>query len=280
MVMAVGLLLVANNEARSDDAADKEGVQKILDATTDKQRSVSKKRIVTFMWSKNDHAKGTHSYRAFAEKWKGLLDKVDNVSCELVNGFPKSEQWDKTDLMVVYLTQKFLSDEQYATIDKFQKRGGAMMVIHQGLVHRKHGDKWADRIGFAYSFQKPVISRWERHKETITLDTDSGIFKGFPKTIQYNDELYWFLVKGRQGKITVLGHTRFPKQRKGDKTQSPVFWTVEHGNGIDQARVFACVIAHNDTIHDNAHFRIALLRATAWCLKEPFEPFKPLVFEK
>jgi type 1 glutamine amidotransferase len=50
-------------------------------------------------------------------------------------------------------------------------------------------------------------------------------------------------------------------------------WRTERNTG----RVFGTVLGHNYFTFNDPYFRIILLRAMAWTLKESFDPFKPLV---
>jgi type 1 glutamine amidotransferase len=267
------LLLLTGNPLPAAEPGS--NIQSVLQATTGKA-GLSKPRVVTLQWSRNDHPPNTHGYQYFAKKWKGLLDQVDGLSCILVEGFPDAEQWAKSDLVVVYLTQKFLDEKKFAIMDTFIKRGGDLMVLHQGMVQRKQCQAWAERIGIAYQFVEPKRSKWGPHEAPVTLDTGHAIFKGFPGKIQYKDELYWDLIRGTRGTIKVIGHTRAPRQAEDDPTTSPVFWTVEDGTGDTQSRVFGCVIGHWDAIFDDPYFRTALLRGTAWSMGESLEPFEAL----
>lgn len=247
-------------------------VQSILSATEGKA-TLGKPITVTLQWSRNDHPPKTHGYKYFAEKWKGLLDQVDGVTAHLAEGFPDAAQWQKSDLVIVYLTQQFLDEKKFRIMQDYIARGGDLIVLHQGMVQRKHSEKWADVMGIAFQFGQPKSS-WGKHADPIYLNTEHPIFAGFPKTLQYKDELYWNLIQGKRGKVNVIGHTRAPKQAADDHTKHPVFWTVEEGSGEDQSRVFGCVIGHWDSIFDEAHFQIALLRATGWVLGESVKPFE------
>ena len=264
--------------ACADEPAPNDVVKKILSAKSERGGKISAPRKVLLCWSKPDHPKGTHGYEKYAKTMGTLLSKVDNVDAQAVKGFPTDEQWADADLMVFYLTQNVLSDAQYKQLDEHFKRGKSVMVLHQGLVQRKHYKRWADCIGFAFSWDPgKKRSRYGRHNNPVTLDTTHEIFSGFPKSVTYKDELYWNLQKGEHGKITVLGETAAPGPKSDERW--PVFWTVEHPAGEKPAggRVFCSVVGHFDEVPNDPVFRAILLRATAWCLNEPFEPFKPLV---
>ena len=50
-------------------------------------------------------------------------------------------------------------------------------------------------------------------------------------------------------------------------------WTKEVG----RSRVFVSSAGHNYFTFNDPYFRIILLRAMAWTMRESFDPFKPLV---
>lgn len=253
-------------------------IEKILSSTRQADAKISAPRSILVCWSKPDHGKGIHAYQEFAEMMNGLLNKVNKIEAKAVEGFPSSEQWAKADLVIFYLTQNQLSDAEYTLLDSHLRQGKSVIVLHQGLVQQKNIDRWANRIGYAYSWDKADESKWGPMDGTITLDASHQIFSGFPASFRLKDELYWNLKKGDRGKITILGETGTPGDAKSEKIW-PVFWTVEHPaqGGAEEARVFCSVVGHIDDLHDAPYFRTILLRAVSWCLREPFSSFETLV---
>lgn len=260
----------------AEDAFSPEVMEKLLRTTRQPGAVVSAPRSILVCWSKPDHGKGIHAYQEFAVLMSSLLKKVDKIEAKAVEGFPSSEQWIKADLVIFYLTQNQLSDAEYALLDAHLKQGKSVIVLHQGLVQREGIDQWADRIGYAYSWDKADESQWGPMDGVITLDASHEIFSGFPASFRLQDELYWNLKRGERGKITILGETGTPGDAKSEK-KWPVFWTVEHPvEGSDkEARVFCSVVGHVDDLHDAPYFRTILLRAVSWCLRESSNPLYP-----
>ena len=98
------------------------------------------------------------------------------------------------------------------------------------------------------------------------------------------DEHYWALT-GELDKITVLATSQAgpvrgskgpPKPEELDGKEWPLFWTKEVGKG----RVFGSIPGHNLFTFNDPYFRIVLLRAMAWTMRESFDPFKPLVTQE
>ncbi len=279
-LLAVILIsLAAARLAPAEDVLSETEIRKILTRQPNRKGAVSSQRRVLLCWSPADHPAGTHAYEGFAKSLAATLDKVEKISASPVKIFPTDEQWKDADLVVFNLTQKFLSGARLKKLDEHLNRGKSLMVIHQGLVQRRGYDNWADRVGYAFSWDRsPAKSKWGKGDLEIGIDTSHEIFRGFPKRVAVNEELYWNLKKGTRGRITVLGETAAPKSNgAGKKLKWPVFWTVEHSAkaGVKPGRVFCSVIGHFDEVQAGPAFRLVMLRAVAWCLDEPFTPFKP-----
>ena len=272
------LLLSLSASMMAEDSFSPDVMEKILSTTRQADAGVSAPRSILVCWSKPDHGKGIHAYQEFAKMMSALLNKADKIEAKAVEGFPSAGQWAQADLVIFYLTQNELSDAEYALLDAHLKQGKSVIVLHQGLVQRNRIDQWANRIGYAYSWDKSDESEWGPMNGDITLDASHEIFTGFPASFPLKDELYWNLKKGDRGKVTVLGETGTPGDANA-KTKWPVFWTVEHPaeGGAKEGRVFCSVVGHIDDLHDAPYFRTILLRAVSWCLREPFAPFEPLV---
>jgi type 1 glutamine amidotransferase len=263
-----------------------EQIKGILQAEGKPKGGISSPKQILFCWSKPDHPKHVHSYHSFAKSFSANLGKIKNVQTTTVEGYPNTNQWKSADLVVFNLTQNNLSGDQLAAMDDHLSQGKSIIVVHQALVQRKGYDEWAKRIGFAFSWDTPPArSKWGRGKLKISLDTQHDIFRGFPETIEVSDELYWNLRAGTKGKVSVLGKTLAPKEKKNpgtDMTKWPVFWTTEHPakKSGKPGRVFCCVIGHPDEVAFSSSFQIVMMRAFAWCLREPSSPFLKRIVDR
>ena len=258
-------------------------IRTILEADGNPKGVLSSARHVLFCWSKPDHPKHVHSYQRFATSFTSKLNEIENVHASTVQGYPTRKQWESADLVVFNLPLNNLSAEQFAAMDAHLNQGGGVVVVHQGLVQRKGYEKWAKRIGLAFSWAPPPSrSKWGKGELEIKLDTKHEIFKGFPETIRVTDELYWNLKSSNEGKVSILGETPAPKKLEApgsnvNTTKWPVFWTVEHSakeKGEKPGRVFCCVISHPDEVAFTSSFQLVMMRAFAWCLGEPSDPFQ------
>jgi type 1 glutamine amidotransferase len=274
---ALALTIVIGHLA-AEDLSHQVIAAKILAAEPINESQKSTPHNIVLCWSKLDHSQGTHGYRMFADSFSVKLGGLSNITATAVEGFPKPGQWAQADLVVFFLTQNSLTDSQYALIDSHLKAGKSIIVLHQGLVQRKRTDDWADRIGYAFSWDKNNRSKWGQFENPITLNTHHPILQHFPPVITFKDEFYWNLQKGTLGTITVLGTCRAPVNKEVSDKKWPVLWTVEHGKVGDakRGRVFCVVIGHFNDMQSNPLYRTLILRGMAWCLSEPFASFAPL----
>jgi type 1 glutamine amidotransferase len=256
--------------------ADEYGLKSLLQSDPGEPQQLSDSKKIVLAWSKDDHPRNTHGYQFFAKTYGAMLSKMEGIEVSDVQGFPSPTDWKGADLVIFYLTIRELDNAQYAQLDTHLAKGKALMVLHQGIVQRGRTGDWADRIGYSYSWGGELRSKWGSFSALVKFDTSHPIFAGFPKSVPYKDELYWRLEKGRRGEIRDIATTQAPGNKEGSDQSWPVYWSVEH-DAVDKApsgRVFGCVIGHFDKYFDDQVFMTALGRGTAWCLYEPFEPFK------
>ena len=200
--------------------------------------------------------------------------------------FPTKEQWALADLVVFYSgLDRAWKKDHYDAIDAYQKRGGGLIFFHLALLQAS-GEELAKRIGLAFGTGSAPDgpTKYGVLPSPVSLTpaaADSPIFERFPSDLELVDELYWNLT-GDPKEVTTLvtspAGPEFatpgpPKPEDLDGQAWPVVWTMEKGPG----RVFATVLGHNYFSFNDPFFRIILLRAMAWTMKEPFDPFKPLV---
>ncbi len=248
-------------------------------------REPSRDLTLVWVWGIDKlHQKETHEYAWVMDRYVNtLLPAVPRVTAIPSMNFPAKELWEKADLVVFYLWPGEKWD--YEPVDAFQKRGGGLIVIHMALMQGA-GDEWSKRIGLAWDRRKDGTA-WGVLPTPVTL-TEAGrtspLFERFPATFDLADELYWRL-KGDPAGVTPLVTAPAgpaiankpldgpPRKEDLDGKAWPVMWTAEVGPG----RVFCSGAGHNYFTFNDPYFRIILLRAMAWTLRESFDPFKPLV---
>ncbi len=250
-----------------------------------RQRVPSRDLTIVWVWGIDKlHEKGTHEYAWVMDRYANeLLPHVPRVTVIPAMWFPKKELWEKADLVVFYLWPK--PNWDYKVIDSYLARGGGLIFIHLAVMQGS-GKELAKRIGLAWD-PRGGATKWGVLASPITL-TEAGrkspIFERFPRQFRLNDEFYWNL-RGDPRGVTVLATAKAgpaiankplpapPDLSKLDGKDWPVMWTREVGQG----RIFVTLAGHNYFTFNDPYFRIILLRAMAWTMRESFDPFKPLV---
>ena len=259
------------------------------------EREPSRDLNIVWVWGIDKlHEKETHEYGWVMDRYVfELLPNVPRVTVTPSYNFPKTELWEKADLVVFYMwphIRNWAGNWDYTDMDRFQKRGGGLIFIHMA-VQENTGVELAKRIGLAWSHTAPgndlKETAWGPLPSPVSLTAAAlthPIFKGFPPTIEFNEETYWHLI-GDPADVTPLVTTPAgptienkvptvpPKLEDLDGKAWPVMWTTEVGKG----KVFVTVAGHNFFTFNDPYFRIILLRAMAWTMNESFDPFKPLV---
>lgn len=249
-------------------------------------REPSRDLNIVWVWGIDKlHEKETHEYAWVMDRYMNvLLPQVPRVTVVPSMYFPKKELWEKADLVIFYMWPR-REGWDYDLIDAYQKRGGGLIVIHMALMQGS-GEEWSKRIGMAWDLKRDG-TKWGVLPTPVTLTEaakESPIFQRFPEKFDVADEFYWEL-RGDPAKITPLVTSPAgpaiankplpgpPKMEVLDGKAWPVMWTTEVGRG----RVFVSGAGHNYFTFNDPYFRIILLRAMAWTMRESFDPFKPLV---
>lgn len=235
-------------------------------------------KIVWVWGTDKNHEPGFHEYAEVKDLFAGLLQQIPRVTVEAVENFPTERQWETADLVVFYLQLNTLLEQDYDQIDSYLRRGGGIVAIHAAMI--QPGQELAARFGLAWD---PGKTQWGALPIPATIDpaTPTGIMKGFPSELNLVDEHYWNLL-GSVDDITVLAtapagvagpSNEPPAKNTLDGKAWPLFWVKE----VSKGRVFGSIPGHNRFTFDDPFFRIILLRAMAWTVRQPFDPFKPLV---
>lgn len=244
--------------------------------------ATSKDRHIVWVWGYDKgHKPGAHDYLRIRDLMTGLLRKVPNVTVDTAYLFPTQTQFNKADLVVMFLHLPQLTAQQYTMFKAFIHRGGGVVAIHETAIIRpaSEGEKLAECLGMAWDEGQ---SKWGAVYDDITIDNQHPIFKGFPDKLWIADEFYWNLNK--IDGVQVIGRVRTgpPNSSAGrvptsmlSRKPSPIFWTLESGKG----RVFGTTLGHNTFSYYDPELRVVLFRAMAWTMRESPTPLMPLVFE-
>src|SRR5437867_6773979 len=137
------------------------------------------------------HGPNQHDHPRFLAEWKELLNQR-GAKADGSMDFPTAQQLDDTDVLVIYAQDGMkVVGEQRADFEKFLKRGGGLVVIHDGVVSGDQNE-WAKKVqGGAW--------RWDGDKKTKWLESDVGIYfvdlkhpivKGV-SNFDWTDEIYY-----------------------------------------------------------------------------------------
>lgn len=232
-------------------------LESILQAATPASKSAETKPLtITLVSGKKDHGPGEHDYPAWQQTWTKLLNKADKVTVDTAKDWPDTEQWKRSDVMVLYLWNHDWSPERYRDLDEFLARGGGVVAIHSALIADSNPEKLAERWGLA---AQPKRTRYRHGPLELEFDSQSGnaIIAGFSQSPMM-DETYWPMI-GDPNRVQVLATTVEEGQSR------PMLWTYQPGKG----RVFASVLGHYTKTLDDPWFQILLLRGIAWAADEP-----------
>jgi type 1 glutamine amidotransferase len=119
----------------------------------------------------------------------------------------------------------------------------------------------ASRIGLSWEPGKTKF----RHGPLELEFAAHAITAGLPKA-KFIDESYWPLVGDPKG-VEVLA------TQVEDGAPRPMAWLREAGKG----RVFCTLLGHYTWTFDDPFFRILVLRAMSWTVREPLDRFDKVV---
>lgn len=208
---------------------------------------------------------GDNDHPAWRRRWSAWLAKAPSVVVETAEDWPGPEQWTRADAVLIYNWKRVWTKEQFAELDSFQARGGALVMIHAAVSEGEEQIALSKRIGLAAQ----IVRTNRRHGplDVKFLGTDA-LVSGF-STATLLDEIYWPLI-GETSRVSLLAAAV-----EQDKDW-PIAWTFETG----KARVFATVLGRRSHTFEDPLVRLMVLRALAWSLKEPLDRFHERIWDR
>lgn len=208
---------------------------------------------------------GQHDGPTFLKEWKPLLTergaKVDGAIA-----FPTAEQLENTDVLVMFTEEGgTIKPDDRANLDKFLKRGGGIVAIHDSVCGND-AQWWKTIIGGAWEHGH---SKWfEGEIGMYYTVAESPITEG-ASNFEFDDEMYYDLHMMPAAKI--LATTWVPDRRAAKNGRlyphvydvAPQMWTYEK----DDHRAFVCIPGHHYKSFNLPHFRSIILRGIAWAGK-------------
>jgi putative membrane-bound dehydrogenase-like protein len=198
------------------------------------------------------HGPGQHDHPRFLKDWVPLLNERGAKATGKI-GFPTAEELEATDVLVFYSQDAgTIKPEDRANLDKFLKRGGGIVAIHDSVVG--NDPHWFKTIiGGAW---ENGHSKWhEGEVGEYFVDTEHPITRGI-SNFDFKDEVYWDLHMMPEAHVLATSfETPF--------LIAPQMWTYEKEN----YRAFVFIPGHEYVSFNLPHFRTLLLRGIAWAGK-------------
>ena len=110
------------------------------------------------------HGPGQHDHPRFLEEYTKLLNER-GAKATGKQGFPTAQELENTDVLVMFLAEGgTVSPEDRANLDKFLKRGGGIVTLHDAVCGTD--PQW---------FKTVVGGAWE-HKHSIWYEGEVGVY--------------------------------------------------------------------------------------------------------
>jgi type 1 glutamine amidotransferase len=241
-------------------------------------------RPITLLLStgKKDHGPNEHDYPKWRGEWSKLLGGAKNVTIAFADEFPKKEQLDKADVLILFNMGLWARDPaNMHLLAEHLGKGKGVVSMHSALCMPKpQSTRLAELIGLSWEFG---ISNFRHGEMDLVLGhPDHPITRGLPRKIHFLDETYWPLV-GDLSRVTVLGEAEErekPKDANSAKKLYPMLWT--RADPETKGRAFVTLQGHYVWTFDDPYFRAILLRGIAWAggaEGDEIYRFEPLILQ-
>ncbi len=216
---------------------------------------------------------GLHDHEVWMNDWKKLLaERGARVDAALQ--FPSAEQLENTDVLVMFAAEAgSIAGEQRVAFDKFLKRGGGVVAIHDAVCGTN--SQWFKTIiGGAWEHG---YSKWfEGEISLYYVDRNNPITAG-AANFDFDDEVYWNLHLMPEARILATSWEPDKRNTKGGRPYPHVYnvipqmWSYENKleGATEGYRAFASIPGHKYSSFNLPHYRATLLRGIAWAGKRP-----------
>ena len=199
-----------------------------------------------------------HDYPVFLNEWTKLLTER-GASVQGALRFPTADELAKTDVMIIHKGDGgTCSPAERTTLDAFTKRGGGLVVLHDGMC--SDDAAWFSTVaGAAKQHGEPNWSRGVLKMHVV--DNAHPITRGL-QDFEFDDEAFFMLRKTPQ--MHALVTTTIPQ--KGEVV--PQAWVYENTQaGGKPYRAFVSMQAHYYKNFSQPTYQELLLRGIAWAGK-------------
>jgi type 1 glutamine amidotransferase len=216
---------------------------------------------------------GLHDHEVWVKEWQPLL-AARGARVEGALQFPTPGQLDATDVLVMFAANAgTILGEQRASLEKFLKRGGGIVVIHDALVAGQDPHWFKTIVGGAW--ENKVARYFEGENTFYYVNTEHPITRG-ASNFKITDEVYWDL--HMMPDTQVLAAAMQPVRRgRGEAAPAaepeigrliPQIWTYQHQLERGQPyRAFVHLLGHHFSTFSSPHVRAVMLRGIAWAGK-------------
>jgi len=218
---------------------------------------------------------GQHDGPTFLKEWLPLLQsrgaKVDGALA-----FPTAEQLDNTDVRVMFCANGgYIEGEQRASLEKFLKRGGGIVALHDSVLARE--PHWFKTI-IGGAWENGVAKYFEGENTYYYVNTEHPIVKG-ASNYTITDEVYWDLHMMPNAQILQASMQPVRPARGAPPPAEPAIgklipqmWVYENQlAGGQPYRAYVSLLGHHFTTFSSPHARAIFLRAIAWAGKRDID---------
>ena len=215
---------------------------------------------------------GLHDHEVWVKEWQPLLTargaKVDGGL-----QFPTPPQLENTDVLVMFAANAgTILGDQRASLEKFLKRGGGIVVLHDALVTAQEPHWFKTIVGGAW--ENKVAKFFEGENTFYYVNPEHPITKG-ASNFTITDEVYWDL--HMMPDAQVLAASMQPvRPGRGEAAPAPAqvgklipqIWVYQNQlEGGQPYRAFVDLLGHHFSTFSSPHVRGVMLRGIAWAGK-------------
>jgi len=210
------------------------------------------------------HGPNQHDHPRFLAEWTKLLAER-GMKADGAMEFPTPAQLEATDVLIIYAADgmKIVGDQR-ANLEKFLRRGGGLLVIHDGVVSGDQHEWCKKIIGGAWRWPdaqvpKERATKWlEGDVGICWVDENHPIGQGL-SNFDWKDEIYYDLDMAPDvGTVATSFHNVH--------VIAPQVWTYEKTleGGAKPYRAVVSLPGHEFDSFITPQYRTVLLRSLAW----------------
>jgi len=210
---------------------------------------------------------GLHDHQVWLHEWQPLLTSRGAV----VQGglqFPTEAQLDTADVLVMFAANAgTIVGDQRAALEKFLRRGGGIVVLHDALVAAEDPLWFKTIVGGAW--ENKVARFFEGENTHYYVNSEHPITNG-ASNFNITDEVYWNLHMMPTAHVLGVAMQPVPPGQPAPEIGRliPQVWVYENQlPGGEPYRAFVSLHGHHYSTFSSRHVRGLILRGIAWAGK-------------